>query len=208
MPYKNIELRRQRGRERYARNREAWKQSVREYYERNKETLREKGRVRARENYDKYAETRKEYYLANKDKRLERSRAYYLEHKEEMAAYAIAYREENYDKIQAQRAQAKAEVHNARKMCPAFRFVDGIRLADKALYTTKYRPNSNLAHKAAKQCPAIVSGDYTQCPICNDCSQSGKEMACKCPMPHVFEFKNAVYEIRSHAADIVMSNQK
>ena len=204
MAYKNIELRQQRGRERYARDREARKQAVREYYERNKETLREK----RRKNHAKYAKKRKEYYEAHKEKKLERSRAYYYEHKEEMAAYAASYREEHRERLTTMRHQAKSELYNARNMCPAFKFVDKIRLANIELYTTKYRPGSNLAHKAAKQCPAIISGDYTQCPICKDCSQSGTEMARKCPMPHVFEFENAVSEIRSHAADIVLSNQK
>ena len=54
MPYKNLDLRRQRGRERYARNREARKQAAREYYARNADTLREKNRIRAYESREKY----------------------------------------------------------------------------------------------------------------------------------------------------------
>ena len=208
MAYKNIELRRQRGRERYARNREAWKQAAHEYYMRNIDVLREKARVRARENYDKYEDTRKAYYEANKDKRQTQSRLYYQENKEKMKDYAVAYRKENHERLQNMRAQANVELHNARKMCPAFRFVDKIRLANIELYKTKYRPCSNLAHKAAKQCAAIVAGDYTLCPICNDCTMSEKQMRCVCPMPSVFEFDGAVSAIRAHAADIVMTNQK
>ena len=202
MAYKNLDLRRQRARERYAKNREARKQAAREYYARNVDTLREKNRMRARESREKYKDKIQEYCLKNKDRINARCRAYYHEHKESFKQYY----DEHRDELRAQSIQAKLERKNARVMCPAFKFVDKIRLKNIELYTTKYKPNSNLAHRA--KCPAIIAGDYSLCPICKDCSMSGKQMACKCPMPHVFEFENAVATIREHAADIVMANQK
>ena len=202
MAYKNLDLRRQRARERYAKNCEARKQAAREYYARNVDTLREKNRMRARESREKYKDRIQEYCLKNKDRINARCRAYYHEHKESFKQYYAEHR----DELRAQSIQAKLERKNARVMCPAFKFVDKIRLKNIELYTTKYKPNSNLAHRA--KCPAIIAGDYSMCPICKDCSMSGKQMACKCPMPHVFEFENAVSEIRINAADIVMANQK
>lgn len=208
MAYKNLELRRQRGRERYAKNREARKQAAREYYARNADTLREKNRRRAHENYEKYKEKIQEYCLKNKEKRYARHRAYYQEHKEKLNEQVRQYHAEHREEILAQRAQAKTELRNARIMCPAFKFVDRIRLKAPELYTTKYRIYTNLAHKAAKKCAAIVAGDYSLCPICCDCSMTESQMKKACPMPHVFEFENAVATIREHAADIVMANQK
>ena len=202
MAYKNLDLRRQRARERYAKNCEARKQAAREYYARNVDTLREKNRMRARESREKYKDRIQEYCLKNKDRINARCRAYYHEHKESFKQYYAEHR----DELRAQSIQAKLERKNARVMCPAFKFVDKIRLKNIELYTTKYKPNSNLAHRA--KCPAIIAGDYSMCPICKDCSMSGKQMACKCPMPHVFEFENAVSEIRINAADIVIANQK
>ena len=163
MPYKDIEIRRQRGRERYAKNREARKQATRDYYARNVDKLREKNRIRARENREKYKDKIQEYCLKNKDKINARTRAYYYDHKEVYQQYYTEHR----DELLAQRAQAKLERRNARVMCPAFKFIDEIRLKNIDLYTTKYRPNSNLAHRA--KCPAIIAGDYSLCPICKDC---------------------------------------
>ncbi len=202
MAYKNLDLRRQRARERYAKNREARQQAAREYYARNVDTLREKNRMHARESREKYKDRIQEYCLKNKDRINARCRAYYHEHKESFKQYYTEHR----DELRAQSIQAKQERKNARVMCPAFKFVDKIRLKNIELYTTKYKPNANLAHRA--KCPAIIAGDYSMCPICKDCSMSGKQMACKCPMPHVFEFENAAATIREHAADIVMANQK
>ena len=202
MAYKNLDLRRQRARERYAKNREVRQQAAREYYARNVDTLREKNRMRARESREKYKDRIQEYCLKNKDRINARCRAYYHEHKESFKQYYTEHR----DELRAQSIQAKLERKNARVMCPAFKFIDEIRLKNIDLYTTKYRPNSNLAHRA--KCPAIIAGDYSLCPICKDCSVSGKQMERLCSMPHVFEFENAVATIRERAADIVMANQK
>ena len=208
MAYKNLELRRQRGRERYAKNREQRKQAAREYYAKNVDVLREKNRVRAYESREKYKDRIQEYLLKTKDKRRAQHREYYLEHKEKIDAQVREYRETHYDEIVAKRNQAKTELLNARQVCPAFMFVDRIRLTDTELYKTKYKIYSNLPHKAAKKCVAIQNNDYTLCPICNNCTMSEKQMKCVCSMPHVFEFENAASEIRKHAADIVMANQK
>lgn len=208
MAYKNIELRRQRGRERYQRDREKRLNYAHEYYARNADTLREKHRIRAYESREKYKERIQAYLEKNKEKRSAKSREYYLTHKEELSARIKDYHIAHQDEIKAKKAQAKTEMLNARQMCPAFKFVDKIRLADPALYTTKYRINSNLPHKAAKKCAAIVAGDYSLCPICCDCAMTETQMEKVCPMPHVFEFENAVTTIREHAADIVMANQK
>lgn len=208
MPYKNIELRRQRGRERYQRQREERLKYAHEYYVKNSDTLREKNRVRAHESREKYKTRIQAYLEKTKEKRSARSREYYHKHKERLSARVKEYHIEHHDEIMAKKAQAKTELNNARQMCPAFKFVDKIRLADPALYTTKYRIGSNLAHKAAKKCAAIVNGDYTLCPICSDCTMSENQMKCACPMPKVFEFDGAVTAIRTHAVDIVMANQK
>ena len=202
MAYKNLDLRRQRGRERYAKNREARQQAAREYYARNVDSLREKNRIRAREGRKKYKDRIQEYCLKNKDRINARCRAYYYDHKEAFQQYYTEHR----DELRAQSIQAKLERKNARVMCPAFKFVDKIRLKNIQLYTTKYKPNSNLAHRV--KCPAIIAGDYGMCPICCDCSMTESQMKKACPMPHVFEFENAVVTIREHAADIVMANQK
>ena len=208
MAYKNLELRRQRGRERYAKNREQRKQAAREYYAKNADVLREKNRVRAYESREKYKDRIQEYLLKTREQRNARSRAYYREHKEIISLQVREYRETHHEDIVEKREIAKAEQRNARKMCPAFKFVDKIRLVDEVLYRSHYRIYSNLPHKAAKKCMAIHNNDYTLCPICNDCTMSEKQMRCVCPMPSVFEFDGAVSAIRAHAADIVMTNQK
>lgn len=202
MAYKNLDLRRQRARERYAKNREVRQQAAREYYARNVDTLREKNRMRARESREKYKDRIQEYCLKNKDRINARCRAYYHEHKESFKQYYTEHR----DELRAQSIQAKLERKNARVMCPAFKFVDKIRLKNIELYTTKYKPNANLAHRA--KCPAIIAGDYSVCPICCDCSMTETQMKKACPMSHVFEFENAVATIREHAADIVIAHQK
>lgn len=208
MAYKNIELRRQRGRERYYREREKRQEYARKHYEEHKENLREKNRVRARKNHPKYKERIQKYLEASKDRRRATGRAYYEEHKEEIAAYHQVYRTEHAEELRAKRSQAKTELDNAHKMCPAFMFLDKIRVTNTELYLTKYRPNSNLAHKAAKSCFAIQCGDWSQCPINVRSVVAPQKMACSCPMPHVFEFENAVAEIRKLAKEISKTHQK
>ncbi len=208
MPYKNIELRRQRGRERYQRQREERLKYAHEYYMKNIDEMREKNRVRAHESRDKYKARIQAYLEKNKETRNAKCRAYYHEHKDRLAARVKEYHIEHHDEIALKRAQAKAELRNARQMCPAFKFVDKIRLANPELYMTKYRIGSNLAHKAAKTCVAIVAGDYTLCPICNDCAMSSNQMEKVCPMPRVFEFENAACEIRVYVADIMLGRTK
>lgn len=190
----------------YMRNREQIIQKNREYFLSRGDEIREKMRERARKNWSKRSAAHKQWYQENKEQISARNRQRYHDNKEEYNLQARIYREKNREIIAEKREVARMARVAARKMCPAFQFVDKIRLANKELYVTKYRPESNLAHRA--KCPAIVAGDYSMCPICKDCSMSGKQMEKLCPMPHVFEFENAVAAIREYAADIVMANQK
>ncbi len=190
----------------YMRNREQIIQKNREYFLTRADEIREKMRERARKKWLERSAKHKQWYQEHKEEINARNRQRYHDNKEEYNLQARVYREKNCDIIAQKREYARMERIHARRMCPAFQFVDKVRLANIELYTTKYKPQSNLAHIA--KCAAIQCGDYTQCPICNDCAMSGKQMAQACPMPHVFEFENAITEIREHAADIVMAHQK
>lgn len=199
---KNKEKIRAQRHEYYLRKRDEIIQKNREYAAAHADEVR----ARARKNWSKRSDAHKQWYQENKEELNARNLKRYYDNKEQYSLYARQYREKNREAIAEKREYARVARVNARRMCPAFQFVDKIRLANIELYVTKYKPQSNLAHVA--KCNAIQSGDYTRCPICKDCTMSEKQMARACPMPHVFEFENAVSEIRLRAADIVMAYQK
>lgn len=192
----------------YLKNREAIIKRNREYEERMGPEYKEKRRSRHREQWPQRSEAHKEYYREHKETYQERSRKYYHEHRDKLALINEEYRQKHHDEIIAKQRQRSAVRKTAKNMCPAFRFLEHLRLKHSEVYVTKYKPTSDLAHKAGKTCIAIQNGDYTLCPICKDCTKSEKQMKCECPMPNVFDFDGAVSAIRAYAADISLTHQK
>lgn len=192
----------------YLRNREYIIQKSREYYQACGEEIREKMRVRMRETWPQRKPGRKKYYMEHRERITARGRKYYAENREKMLEYNKAYINENHEEILTKQRARAAVRKNGYKMCPAFLFLNNLRLRHIEVFTTKFKPNTDLTHKAVKGCAALQTGDYTMCPICSDCTMSDKKMSAVCPMPHVFEFENAVSGIRQYAADIVMKHQK
>ena len=192
----------------YLRNRERIIQKNREYYQACGDEIREKMRARMRKTWPQRKAGRRQYYLDNIEHLKQRGRQYYQDNQEKMLEYNRAYFYEHHDEILEKQRSRAAVRKNGYKMCPAFKFLNKLRLQHMDVFTTKFKPNTDLTHKAVKGCAALQTGDYTMCPICSDCTMSGKKMSAVCPMPHVFEFENAVSGIRQYAADIVMKNQK
>lgn len=192
----------------YLRNREEIIRKNREYVLAHSEEVLEKMRERARQNWPKRSEKRKLYYQENIEKFHAKGRAYYQKNKDKLSAYNDAYRLEHRDEIVAKQRERKANRDIAKQMCPAFKFLEHMRVKHKEEYLAKYKPGSDLAHKARKTCVALQNGDYTMCPICNDCAMSSNQMEKVCPMPRVFEFENAAREIRVYVADIMLDRKK
>ena len=133
---------------------------------------------------------------------------YYEAHREKKLAYGAKYIEEHIDELHAKSAQVRREKTDARKMCPAFRFTEYLRLKENARFVAVYRPQTNLAHKAAKTCVAIQNADYSLCPICSNPRIAGDKMVATCPIPRVFEFEDAIAQIRKFAKQIVTENKR
>lgn len=198
---KHSEEIRARKRQHYAENAEACKARSRRYYAglspEQKKAYAKAKRASAQawvdRNIDKVRDTRRRYYLGNRTKKLE---------------YAAKYIEEHADELCAKSANARRKKTDARKMCPAFMFTEYLRLKENARFVAVYLPHTNLAHKAAKTCVAIQQADYSLCPICRNVRIAKDKMVATCPMPHVFEFDDAVQQIRKFAKQIVAEKQK
>ena len=200
----NKERIRARKHEYYLKNCETIKQKSREHYHRNADKRRAQMRQRWHEHPDEY----KQWYQENRERVCQRNKERYHKNKEMCLATTKKWIQEHHEEIAQKRHQARIENRIARDICPAFKFLNNIRLNNIELFTTKFKVHTNLGHMAAKKCLAIQQNDYTLCPIYNDCTISATRMRCVCPMPHAFEFENAVSEIRKHAAEMVLANQK
>jgi len=159
-----------------------------------------------------YHESRKEARDAwNKKNRViicKKSSDYYKQNREKCLEYRTKYYEMHAESLRNTQVENRRKKAVVREMCPAFRFTEYLRLEENARFVTIYRPNTNLAHKASKVCVAIQCEDYSLCPICNSSRISSEKMVATCPMPHVFEFKDAIAEIRKFAKQIVAENQR
>lgn len=191
----------ERRKQRYAANPEKYKERVRKYYA-CLDSEQKKG----------YHESRKEARDAwNKKNRViicKKSSDYYKQNREKCLEYGTKYYEAHAESLRNMQVENRRKKAVAREMCPAFRFTEYLRLEENARFVTIYRPNTNLAHKASKVCAAIQYGDYSLCPICNNTRIASGKMGVACPMPNVFEFKDAIAEIRKFAKQIVAENQR
>lgn len=188
----------------YQRNKDAIKQRVKDYYERTFEERAEGNRERQRQNWQKRKPKRQAYYQENIERFHERGRQYYQENRDKLNSASKQYHSEHRDELVAKQHERQAHRLVARQICPAFRFLNKLRLADITLYTTQYKPNSDLVNKAYPHCRALKTGDWTKCPAFKATPSAIK----KCPMPKVFEFANAVEEIKQHAFDIMVEQVK
>lgn len=137
------------------------------------------------------SERKKRAYQQKKELYNKKSRAYYSEHKEQIKQKE-AQRRELY----------KQDNELAQRICPVFRFLMELKRNNVELFLTKFTRQGVIASKAKKRCVALQTGDWVQCSLCGG---SGKD---NCPIPEVFEFKNAVAEIQKHIQQIKSENQR
>lgn len=187
----------ERRRQRYAENPEKYKERARNYYA-------GLDLVQKKEYHESRKETRDAWQKRNRTSICEKVKGYYKLNRKKRLEYGSQYYEAHADELAKNRRKKVV----ARKMCPAFRFTEYLRLEENARFVTIYRPNTNLAHKASKVCAAIQYGDYSLCPICNNTRIASGKMGAACPMPNVFEFEDAIAEIRKFAKQIVAENQR
>lgn len=191
----------ERRKQRYVADSEKYKERARKYYasldsEQKKE--HHESRKAARDAWNK----------KNRASICKRASDYYKQNREKCLEYGAKYYEVHAESLRNMQVENRRKKVVARKMCPAFRFTEYLRLEENARFVTVYRPNTNLAHKASKVCAAIQCEDYSLCPICNNSRIASEKMVAACPMPNVFEFKDAIAEIRKLARQIVAENQK
>ena len=206
MAYKNLDLRRKRDCERYYREREQRLEYAYNKYHSDLDASRAKNRANAQKVRQKKKTENLEAFMEK-----ERTRAhkqYQANRKQIIARYMEDYnthRNELHEKY----LTAKAERKNAKKMCPAFRFLMALRTRQIGVYLTKYKAHSNLGHLAVKNgCWAIQRGDWSQCPINVRAVTAPNAMAHTCKMPHVFELPNASEEIRRYATIIASEHNR
>ena len=185
----------------YAANPEKYKERARKYYA-GLNPEQKKARVESKKvsreawctkNRDVIAKKGRDYYAKNREKCLEYGAKYYEAHAEEMRRALVKSRRKKID---------------ARKMCPAFRFTEYLRLKENARFVVVYRPNTNLAHRASKVCAAIRCADFMLCPVCRLPRMKSERIVASCPMPRVFEFEDAVTQIRKFAKQIIAENKR
>lgn len=198
---KNRDDIRERKRKYYLENKEACKARSKRYYD-GLTPQQKKELANAKKASCKAWRERNREHLADKRRR------YYAVHAKQLNDYAKRYYEQNATEMLAKQFAARAEKITARRMCPAFMFTEYLRLKEKARFVAVYRPGTNLAHKAAKTCAAIQNSDYSLCPICSNPRIAADKMVATCPMPHVFEFDDAIAQIRKFAKQIVAEKQK
>ena len=206
MAYKNIELRRQRGRERFYRQREQRLEYAYNKYHSDLDASRAKNRANAQKVRQKKKTENLEAFM---EQEKTRARKQYHANSKQIIARYMEYYNTHRDEIHEKYLTAKAERKNAKKMCPAFRFLMALRTEQIGVYLTRYKPHSNLGHLAAKNgCQAIKRGDWSQCPINVKAMTAPNTMARACKMPHVFELPNASEEIRRYASIIAKEYSK
>lgn len=206
MAYKNLDLRRQRDRERYYRQREQRLEYASNKYYSDLDASRAKNRANAQKVRQKKKTENLEAFM---EQEKTRARKQYQANREQIIARRMEYYDTHRDEIHKQYLTAKAERKNAKKMCPAFRFLMALRTGQIGVYLTRYKPYSNLGHLAAKNgCQAIQRGDWSQCPINVRAVTAPNTMARACKMPHVFELPNATEEIRRYATIIAKEHNR
>lgn len=186
---------------RYAKNPEKYKKRSKAYYD---ALTPEQKRVRAigkRDNTKAWIDRNRERVLATAKK-------YYQENREHKLEYGAKYTQEHAEEIRAHQVVCRREKQRAGQMCPAFMFTEYLRLKENARFVAVYKPKTNLAHLAAKTCGAIKAGDFHMCPICRTPRMHNATMKSVCPMPHVFEFEDAIAQIRKFAKQIVAENKR
>ena len=198
---KNRDDIRERKRKYYLENKEACKARSKRYYD-GLTPQQKKERANAKK------ASCKAWRDKNRDQLADKRRRYYAAHAEQLNDYAKRYYEQNATEMLAKQFAARAEKITARRMCPAFMFTEYLRLKEKARFVAVYKPKTNLAHLAAKTCGAIQNSDYSLCPICSNPRIARDKMMATCPMPHVFEFDDAIAQIRKFAKQIVAEKQK
>ena len=186
---------------RYAKNPEKYKKRSKAYYD---ALTPEQKRVRAIGKRD----SAKAWIDRNRERVLATAKKYYQENREHKLEYGAKYAQEHAEEIRAHQAVCRREKQRAGQMCPAFMFTEYLRLKENARFVMVYKPKTNLAHLAAKTCGAIKSGDFHMCPICRTPRMHNATMKSACPMPHVFEFEDAVAQIRKFAKQIVTENKR
>lgn len=192
---------RARKRQHYVAHADAYKERAKRYYHSlTAEQKLDLGRARK--------PSRKAWRDRNRKHLADKRQQYYAENKERLKTLVRRYYKEHVEILTEKRAVAYTEKVNARQMCPAFRFVEYLRLKENARFVVVYKPHTNLAHLAAKTCTAIQQADYKLCPICRNVRIAGDKMVATCPMPHVFEFDDAVQQIRKFAKQIVAENKR
>ncbi|MBQ2859233.1 MAG: hypothetical protein IJE82_02625 [Alphaproteobacteria bacterium] len=152
--------------------------------------------------------SRKAWRERNREHLADKRQQYYAENKERLKTVARQYYEEHVEVLSEKRAVAHTEKVSARQMCPAFRFVEYLRLKNNARFVVVYKPHTNLAHLAANTCTASQQADDKVCPICRNVRIGGDKMGAACAMPRVFEFDDAVQQIRKFAKQIVAENKR
>lgn len=190
-----------RKRQYYVAHADAYKERAKRYYHSlTAEQRTELGRARK--------PSRKAWRDRNREHLADKRQQYYVENKERLKTVVRRYYKEHVEILTEKRAVAHTEKVNARQMCPAFRFVEYLRLKDNARFVVVYKPHTNLAHLSAKTCAAIQQADYKLCPICRNVRIGGDKMVAVCAMPRVFEFDDAVQQIRKFAKQIVAEHKK
>lgn len=196
--------------------REQIRERKRKYYQENKEACKARSKryydsltpQQKKERADAKKASCKAWRDKNRSQLAEKYRLYYMEHTVRLNGRAKQYYAEHATELLAAQVIARAKKTTARQMCPAFRFVEYLRLKDKARFIVVYKPHTNLAHLAAKTCVAIQQADYKLCPICRNVRIGGDKMVVACSLPRVFEFDDAVQQIRKFAKQIVVEHKK
>ncbi len=190
-----------RKRQYYVAHADAYKERAKRYYHSlTAEQKMDLGRARK--------PSRKAWRERNREHLADKRQQYYAENKERLKTVVRRYYKEHVEILTEKRAVAHTEKVSARQMCPAFRFVEYLRLKNNARFVVVYKPHTNLAHLAAKTCTAIQQADYKLCPICRNVRIGGDKMVAACPLPRVFEFDDAVQQIRKFAKQIVAENKR
>ena len=90
-----------------------------------------------RETWPQRKPGRRQYYLDNIEHFKQRGRKYYAENREKALEYNRAYINENHEEILAKQRARAAVRKNGYKMCPAFLFLNNLRLRHIEVFTTK-----------------------------------------------------------------------
>lgn len=102
MPYKDLSVRRERGREYNQKNRERIREHRREYYQKNREKIFKQRREYDQKNREKISERKREYEQKNREKIFKRRREYRQRNRENISEHKREYYQKNREKIREQ----------------------------------------------------------------------------------------------------------